>query len=709
MAEPSVSVVLLTARRIPFLLDCLQSIAEGSLAPAEAVVVLTDPADGTREALAGWQGPFALRLIEAPAGSGYAEARNAGAAAAQGELIASIDDDCLADRHWLRRLVEALREADAVGGGLLPAEELPSPPDLTPDQAWLAGLYPPDFWGPLGGRVALPTTANLAFRKAVWERHPFQEIGARFGQSGGADYDAGREDAQFWRALRRAGLRAELAPRALVWHRIPKDRLRFSVMADRAERDGRAHWRREHPREDLAAAASDLAQAPLRLARDLFDPALTSGQALRRHKIWTRRQAAFLGAAVDDFGPDGISPPKRLALLLREGRNGLLGHAKAALRPAAARAFHALRQPRPVPSPADPPRRALVVCYNWLGDAVLTLPMIGQLKKAFPACEVSVLCGPTAAEIYRGAPGADQVVELPRGLTGRRPRHIRAVAEAVARARPDVIVVTYFHQAPPLGLYTATDAPVICWNRENGFAQQYATDFAAVRVHKLEGKAEAASLLNLLAPMGVAPVPQRPRLAIPRDAQARADALLERCGLAGRPFAAIHADDPARFKSWPTERWAALARWLIEEKDLPVVFTDMREQRGEFEAMNLPPDGAFGLHGLLKPLELGAIHRRARVCLGTDSGPQHIAQAVGAPTVILFGPSDDRVWGPQPRLPGEDHAPPFRVVRGAPWDWLPEETRGFAINEHMLRITVEQVKAAVEELLSASGGEVVNR
>jgi hypothetical protein len=63
---------------------------------------------------------------------------------------------------------------------------------------------------------------------------------------------------------------------------------------------------------------------------------------------------------------------------------------------------------------------------------------------------------------------------------------------------------------------------------------------------------------------------------------------------------------------------------------------------------------------------------------------------------------DDRRWGPLPRVSTDGDAPlPFRVVRGAPFDWLPRETHGFARNEHLLRISVEQVIDTVGELLGA--------
>ena len=107
------------------------------------------------------------------------------------------------------------------------------------------------------------------------------------------------------------------------------------------------------------------------------------------------------------------------------------------------------------------------------------------------------------------------------------------------------------------------------------------------------------------------------------------------------------------------------------------------------------PQPALSLAGQLSLKELAALTARARLFIGVDSAPMHIAAAMGTPTVALFGPSGDREWGPW--------GVPHRVVSSDAHPCRPcgiDGCGGGKVSDCLSRLAVDRVHAAVQELLN---------
>jgi ADP-heptose:LPS heptosyltransferase len=149
--------------------------------------------------------------------------------------------------------------------------------------------------------------------------------------------------------------------------------------------------------------------------------------------------------------------------------------------------------------------------------------------------------------------------------------------------------------------------------------------------------------LEALEPLGVDPEPRRPEIHLrPEEEREMAD-LLRQHGL----------KDPSRYAvlipgaRWPNKRWtvegfAAVARWLSNEMGMDTVLAGARGEIERSRAVaKASGEGAVQLTGETNLRELAALLKGARVVVGNDSGPGHMAAAVGTPLVTLFGPTSE--------------------------------------------------------------------
>ncbi|HMZ52349.1 MAG TPA: glycosyltransferase, partial [Candidatus Sumerlaeota bacterium] len=530
---------------------------------------------------------------------------------AKGEFIAFMDDDCEPDAHWLSRLHGAMMKNEwaAVGGNVFPAEEFDPPVTYSPDLAWAVGCNPPGFFSSLAGRLHLPNTSSLMAERELLLRLPFQTVAAKKGddEEGSWSYETGREDAQWWRAVRLAGERCGVAPRAIVWHHISADRFDRDVIRERIANDGRAHWNRTHNVAEIQDAARDVVNAPFVALREIFLTPHEGARTWEKHLAWALRQAAFINAATNDFDR-GISPMARTRTYATEGARVVLSGMKAAARHLARNAFHAFRRTAPVPTMDEPPRRAMVVLHDFLGDAVLALPMLRQLALALDETRITVVTGGVCAPLLReNVAGNVKVVEVPDNARGRNPLACIHLYKFLAAFHPDVVLVAYCHGLAPLPFFLLDHAPVVGWREDNGFGQRTWGDLLAARVRKNFRKAECAALLDLLAPLGIGTSLQRPAVKFSAAAGDRATRIAGKANTRPGEYVVVHFEAGNRWKLWPSEKMAAVVRELLAD-NVTVFLVGSRRGRVEAERqrlLRLP--GCFSLHNDLNSDELAAI------------------------------------------------------------------------------------------------------
>ena len=137
-------------------------------------------------------------------------------------------------------------------------------------------------------------------------------------------------------------------------------------------------------------------------------------------------------------------------------------------------------------------------------------------------------------------------------------------------------------------------------------------------------------------------------LRIPQSAHERIDSLLRRHGVGDARFAVIAPRGNWETKRWPDEKSADVARHFLQRGYAVILVGAARERAVAGNIARLAP-GVVDLTGETTVSELAALISRAAICIAHDSGPMHLAVALGRPVVSLFGPSDP-VWaGPYHR------------------------------------------------------------
>lgn len=281
-------------------------------------------------------------------------------------------------------------------------------------------------------------------------------------------------------------------------------------------------------------------------------------------------------------------------------------------------------------------RRVLVRLPNWLGDTVMALPAVRALRRALPGAHLTCL-GPWAVPILEAEPGIDRCGTWPRGW--------RAQAALLRRLRAERIDLAVLFP----GSFTAALA---AWLAGARWRLGYREDGrGALLTHALPPPGrihQAAAYLALLEPLGVEAVPATPTLEILRARREEARRLLAEVGVApGHRAVGIQlgaAFGPA--KLWPPERLGAVAA-ALERDGTPAVFLGTADARPLLDrAAKVLAGTPRSLVGRDHPALLPALLAELAVLVAPDSGPAHLAAAVGVPVVALFGPTDPRLTAP---------------------------------------------------------------
>jgi ADP-heptose:LPS heptosyltransferase len=357
-----------------------------------------------------------------------------------------------------------------------------------------------------------------------------------------------------------------------------------------------------------------------------------------------------------------------------------------------------------------PIRRVLLLRLERIGDLLMVLEAIGDARAAWPAAEIDLVVGSWNAALASLIPGVNRILvaDVPwlaregSGLawpaligTARSWRNY----DVVLNFEPDIRsnFLAWLTRAPRRFGYWSGGGGAFLTRSDAYEPMSHVADNAKRLVND-------ATTSGLTRRRGVAETPTAgattdPRLKLPENAITRAAAIL---GVYPGPWIGVHSSGGRESKQWHLDRFAEVARTLAHERDATIVLTGSPADRPLVDAVKRGLGGVrvIDAAGELDLVVLAALLAKLELFVTSDTGPMHLAAAVGTPVVALFGPADPRRYGPlvhQRRVVRVDlPCSPCGQVR-----LPPERCRGH-VPDCMDGITVGAVVTAANELLGAA-------
>ncbi|MGA3207349.1 MAG: glycosyltransferase family 9 protein [Syntrophales bacterium] len=338
----------------------------------------------------------------------------------------------------------------------------------------------------------------------------------------------------------------------------------------------------------------------------------------------------------------------------------------------------------------------LIVKLSAIGDVIHTLPSLAALRKLYPEANITWVIEDASSDLILGHPYLDRVIishrkqwinDLKKGRITKPIREIRAFIDDLRKQPYDLVID--FHGL----IKSAVLVLLSSGKRKLGYdsMQELSGIFLNEKIPENMRKHAVDRYLDFLRYLG-ADV-NEPEFLIPigEENKKRVEELLQRNDIdkKGR-FVAVSPEALWDTKLWTDEKFAALCDRISKELKVSVIFTGTeRDKLEHIQSRMKTPSVNLGRKTTLR--DLAYLYQRSSLLITTDSGPMHLAAAMGTPVIALFGPTDPSRTGPY----GKGH-----VVIQRELSCSPCFLKKCASMECMSGITIEEVFHAAREKLS---------
>ena len=370
------------------------------------------------------------------------------------------------------------------------------------------------------------------------------------------------------------------------------------------------------------------------------------------------------------------------------------------------RVAHAVLRPKiPALEPAKV-REILVLRLDRIGDVVMSLPALADLRGAFPAARIRLAVGCWSEPLARRAP-VDEVLVWSAPWVGRPSegaesfRALAARARALRPARLDLA----------LDLQGDVRASLLLWLTGARIRVGYAnTGGASLLTHVVPLDETISFVEQNRRAVAVVTGGARADPADPLSPEERASAreILAAHGLPreARPVIGLHPSGGRLIKQWPLARWVDVVRRLQEDHGATLVVTGSAADRPLYEALAASlPQRPIDLTGRLDLRQTLAVLSAFDLFLSPDTGPMHMAAAVGTPSVSVFGPSDPgRYFSGGSGAAGTRHEVVRHELWCSPCNLIrkpPRECQAGEAPECLRLVTVDDVYRAAARVLAS--------
>jgi lipopolysaccharide heptosyltransferase II len=346
-------------------------------------------------------------------------------------------------------------------------------------------------------------------------------------------------------------------------------------------------------------------------------------------------------------------------------------------------------------------KNILCIRLDSMGDVLMTTPAIRALKIAGDQRRITLLTSPSGAEVARLVPEIDDVIvyDAP-WLKATTPR-ANSLPELtmVKRLRrfnfDGAVIFTVFSQnpLPSAMLCYLADIPLrLAYCHENPY--QLLTDWVPDPEPAQGIRHEVQRQIDLVAHIGCTTSDERLSLCIPTEVELRALELVENLGVnINQPWVILHPGATALSRRYEPAGYAQVAQMLVQTRSVQVVLTGAKSENELIDDIRQQADvKTFSLGGQLSVAELAAVIELAPLIITNNTGPAHIAAAVGTPVVALYA------------LTNPQHTPwgvPHRVLfHDVPCKYCYKSICPQGHHDCLRLVAPAEVVAAVDELLA---------
>jgi heptosyltransferase-2 len=335
-------------------------------------------------------------------------------------------------------------------------------------------------------------------------------------------------------------------------------------------------------------------------------------------------------------------------------------------------------------------KKILVRAPNWIGDAVMCLPALESLGALYPSSEIFVLAKPRVVPVFMNNPAVSGIIPLEAGRHGGFLGTLRLSRELRAKKFDLAVLFQNAFGAALISLLGAAKERV-------GYARDMRSGLLTKAIPvsaEVRKKHQVFYYLNIIKELGGnIPVNPVPRIYITGIEAAAAGAFLEREGLAGKPvFGVAPGASYGPSKRWPAERFASVLKGLVDEYGGAALIFGGPEDRQSCAGVKEAMPSAIDLSGKIPLREAIALMACSSAFITNDSGPMHIAAALGVPTIAVFGSTEDSLTGPV----GKIAASVREKVECSPCF---KRECAFGHYECLTRVEAQRVLAKVKELM----------
>lgn len=297
------------------------------------------------------------------------------------------------------------------------------------------------------------------------------------------------------------------------------------------------------------------------------------------------------------------------------------------------------------------PRNILVIDFGQLGDVVMSLPALRALRARFPHAQITVAVGKPGGELINLSGYANDVLEVDRvslrdGPTLISIGRIAKLVSQVRKAKFDFVIDLHsYYETNILGFLSGASHRL--YSRRSNRSLDFLANFKPQPAREVESNHLVDRYLDVLKPLGIQNPPRNPTLKTNATADFAVEALLKKeKAQSGELLVGLFPGAGHAGRIWPVERFAELADHLVRNDRVRVIVFAGPEERDLVPHMRprFPPSTIF-FDRLTIP-QLVSAQARLTLFVSNDTGPAHIAAAVGTPVIVIFDRPDPHSFTP---------------------------------------------------------------